>query len=188
MELIPAVQKYHWGKPGKSSTVASLFNESLKSAGENQTIDLESPYAELWIGTHPNGPSRLKGCKKSLLDFIRENPEVVGEKVKARFGVDDVPFLLKVLSVEQALSIQAHPDKPSAEVLHKERPDLYKDPNHKPEMAIALTPFEMFCGFRSMDEIVTNLQSKPTFSIAFRHSNRLIPFIRVKLCIYTCLN
>lgn len=30
--------------------------------------------------------------------------------------------------------------------------------NHKPEMAIALTPFEMMCGFRRMEDIVNFLQ------------------------------
>jgi len=52
-----------------------------------------------------------------------------------------------VLSVAKALSIQAHPDKQLAQVLHKTQPQNYKDPNHKPEMALALTPFEAFCGF-----------------------------------------
>lgn len=166
MELIPAVQKYHWGKPGKTSTVASLYSDSLKSAGEATSIDDASPYAELWVGTHPNGPSHLKTSKKPLLKFIKENPTVLGEKIKGRFGLDDIPFLLKVLSVEQALSVQAHPDKPAAEILHKDRPDLYKDPNHKPELAVALTPFEMFCGFRAMDEIVAYLQGgQRNFSI-----------------------
>ena len=52
-----------------------------------------------------------------------------------------------MLSVAKALSIQAHPDKKLAQVLHKTQPQNYKDPNHKPEMALALTPFEAFCGF-----------------------------------------
>ena len=37
-----------------------------------------------------------------------------------------MPFLLKVLSVAKALSIQAHPDKELAQALHTERPDVYK--------------------------------------------------------------
>jgi mannose-6-phosphate isomerase len=37
---------------------------------------------------------------------------------------------------------QAHPDKKLAERLHADRPDLYADANHKPEMAISLTDFE----------------------------------------------
>lgn len=47
----------------------------------------------------------------------------------------------------KALSIQAHPDKELARTLHKLHPDLYKDGNHKPEMALALTNFEALCGF-----------------------------------------
>ena len=53
-----------------------------------------------------------------------------------------LPFLFKVLSVAKALSIQAHPAKDHAAKLHAERPEIYKDPNHKPEMACALTDFE----------------------------------------------
>ena len=40
-----------------------------------------------------------------------------------------------------------------AEVLFKAHPDRYPDPNHKPEMAIALTDFEALCGFRPKEEI-----------------------------------
>lgn len=53
----------------------------------------------------------------------------------------------QVLSVAKALSIQAHPDKELAKHLHTSYPQIYKDGNHKPEMALALTPFEALCGF-----------------------------------------
>jgi mannose-6-phosphate isomerase len=76
------------------------------------------------------------------------------------FG-SDLPFLLKVLSVRTALSIQSHPDKALAERLHWDRPDVYKDANHKPEMAIALTEFEALCGFCSNEEIKSALQEVP---------------------------
>ena len=56
------------------------------------------------------------------------------------------------------ISFQAH-----AEKLHAERPDKYPDPNHKPEMAIALTTFEGLCGFRPKEEIVRFLNSKECF-------------------------
>jgi mannose-6-phosphate isomerase len=49
--------------------------------------------------------------------------------------------------VAKALSIQAHPDKKLAELLHKSRPEIYKDSNHKPEMAVAITEFKALCGF-----------------------------------------
>lgn len=47
-----------------------------------------------------------------------------------------------------------------AEKLHELKPDLYKDPNHKPEMAVALTPFEALCGFREFSEICNFLKGK----------------------------
>ena len=72
-----------------------------------------------------------------------------------------LPFLFKVLSINKALSIQAHPTKPHAEQLHKMAPDKYPDPNHKPEMLIVLKDFEGFCGFRPFDEIRHFLSSVP---------------------------
>ncbi|KAJ0400326.1 hypothetical protein ATCC90586_007785 [Pythium insidiosum] len=71
----------------------------------------------------------------------------------------ELPFLFKVLSVNKALSIQAHPDLALAKTLHAQFPELYKDPNHKPEMAIALTRFEALCQFRSLDEIVAHVEA-----------------------------
>lgn len=45
-----------------------------------------------------------------------------------------------------------------AKHLFSSRPDLYKDPNHKPELAIALTPFLALCGFRPYDELYLELK------------------------------
>lgn len=52
--------------------------------------------------------------------------------------------------MSKALSIQAHPDKELAKALHKLHPNVYKDDNHKPEMALAITQFEALCGFTSL--------------------------------------
>jgi mannose-6-phosphate isomerase len=62
--------------------------------------------------------------------------------------------LFKVLSIGKPLSIQAHPDKVLAERLHATWPQHYPDDNHKPEMAIALTPFEALCGFKPLENLV----------------------------------
>lgn len=72
--------------------------------------------------------------------------------------------MFKVLSVNTALSIQAHPHKELAEKLHREQPAMYKDPNHKPEMAIALTEFLAMCGFRPIAEILANIEAAPEFA------------------------
>ncbi|XP_013922622.1 PREDICTED: mannose-6-phosphate isomerase, partial [Thamnophis sirtalis] len=50
-----------------------------------------------------------------------------------------------------------------AEKLHAQYPEHYPDTNHKPELAIALTPFEGLCGFRPVEEIVAFLQHVPEF-------------------------
>lgn len=91
----------------------------------------------------------FKGC------HVQEHPECLGTSMGKNNL--ELPFLSKVLSVDTALSIQAHPDKKLAEVLHRTKPDMYKDDNHKPEMAYALTPFVAMCGFRRADVIVQHL-------------------------------
>ena len=40
-----------------------------------------------------------------------------------------------------------------AEALHRRNPSDYTDPNHKPEIALALSDFEAFCGFKPLDKI-----------------------------------
>ncbi|GKD83220.1 mannose-6-phosphate isomerase 1-like protein [Tanacetum coccineum] len=59
------------------------------------------------------------------------------------------------------MSIQAHPDKELAGLLHKLQPNVYKDANHKPEMALALTEFEALCGFISSEELDAVLETVP---------------------------
>ncbi|XP_017885691.1 mannose-6-phosphate isomerase [Ceratina calcarata] len=156
MELECKVQTYDWGKRGINSTVATL----MKFSNLDFTLDVEKPYAELWMGTHPNGPSYVKRLNISLEEYIKENSEVLGENVEQMFG-QHLPFLFKVLSVNKALSIQAHPNKEKARELHQQYPGIYKDANHKPELAIALTPFEALCGFRPIKEIQEFLKALP---------------------------
>jgi len=152
MELKCKVQNYAWGKLGSSSAVAKL----VKAATPSFEVSEEQPYAELWMGTHPNGPSVIKDGEELLSSYIESHPECLGDKVTERFGAQ-LPFLFKVLSVNTALSIQAHPNKEHAERLHAARPDVYKDPNHKPEMTVALTPFTALCGFREAHRLVAAL-------------------------------
>lgn len=140
------VMNYAWGKVGSSSAVAQLSRLSID-------VDEKAPYAELWMGTHKKGPAMVIG---------EGGASAEESKLSDRLG-KELPFLFKVLSVNKALSIQAHPDKKLAERLHRERKDVYKDPNHKPEMACAVTEFEAMCGFRPAAEIAANLASYPEF-------------------------
>lgn len=123
-------------------------------------VDPDAPYAELWIGTHPKGPS-------SLLN---------GKSLESKVGAP-LPFLFKVLSCGKTLSIQAHPDKSLAVKLHQNDPTHYGDDNHKPEMAIALTPFEAMCGFRRIEEISALLRKHPEFSACISNEAKLAVFM-----------
>ena len=59
-----------------------------------------------------------------------------------RFG--QLPYLLKILAAETALSIQVHPDKRQAEEGYAQQGNRvgedYNDANHKPELVYAITP------------------------------------------------
>lgn len=112
------------------------------------------------MGTHPSNPSRDVTTGRTLLDLVQDNRALLAPSVAARYD-NKLPFLFKVLSINKALSIQAHPNKKLAEQLHARDPKNYPDDNHKPEMTIAITPFEGFCGFRPLEEIAHFLQSVP---------------------------
>lgn len=108
------------------------------------------------MGSHHKGPSLINNSQPTmnLLQLLQSDPSLVGNKVAERFGTDSLPYLFKVLSVKKALSIQAHPNKKCAEYLHKTRPDIYQDDNHKPEIAIGNYPFfntNNKCTFLALD-------------------------------------
>jgi mannose-6-phosphate isomerase len=138
------VRDYAWGS-------ASDIPEFLGRAAEG------GPVAELWIGAHPDSTSRVvcDGKSRSLADVIAASPQTeLGPEVAGRFG-SRLPFLLKVISAAQPLSLQVHPDKQHAErayAAQQQAPDAprdYTDDNHKPELICALRDgFAGLCGFR----------------------------------------
>ncbi|KHJ33041.1 putative mannose-6-phosphate class i [Erysiphe necator] len=152
------VNNYNWGKIG-SGSVAALFAAATPS--DDFTIQEDLPYSELWMGTHLSNPSKDLHSKRTLLDIIKNNQALISAEIYSKFGAK-LPFLFKVISIEKALSIQAHPNKKLAKILHKKDPNNYPDDNHKPEMTIALTPFEGLCGFRPLCEISHFLSTVPS--------------------------
>jgi len=154
--LRPSVKDYAWGIRGLDSRVARYALES----GIIDEVDPDAPYAELWIGTHSKGPSTLRN----------------GTTLEDAVGAP-LPFLFKVLSAGKALSIQAHPDKAGAEVLHANNPSAYGDANHKPELAVALTPFEAMCGFRRLEEVEVLLKRHPEFAACISEDAQLAVFM-----------
>ena len=155
-KLRNTVKNYDWGSP---EWIPAL-------TGQKNPDNL--PWAELWMGVHPMGPSRifLPGNPDEnegllLSSLIAGDPEYfLGSETAHAYGT--LPFLFKVLAAAKPLSIQAHPNLEQArEGFERENRGgipldaphrNYKDPNHKPEIICALSPFASLCGFRGADE------------------------------------
>ncbi|WHP29476.1 mannose-6-phosphate isomerase [Trabulsiella odontotermitis] len=157
-KLVNSVQNYAWGSKTALTELYGIANPD------------HLPMAELWMGAHPKSSSQVEGVDgklHSLREIIDgDKAGLLGEKVAARFG--ELPFLFKVLCAAQPLSIQVHPNKKASELgFAKENAAgipldaaerNYKDPNHKPELVFALTPFLAMNAFREFSEIVSLLQ------------------------------
>lgn len=168
-KLINSVQNYAWGSKTALTELYGLANPQ------------QLPMAELWMGAHPKSSSKIEdasGQVVSLRDVIDGNQSaLLGDAVAKRFG--ELPFLFKVLCAAQPLSIQVHPNKRNSEIgFAKENAAgipmdaaerNYKDPNHKPELVFALTPFLAMNAFREFSEIVSLLQPVAGAHTAIAH-------------------
>jgi mannose-6-phosphate isomerase len=143
-----AIRTYAWG----SRTAIAEFTGRPSPAVH--------PEAELWLGAHPGDPAWLEEPtgETSLLQALVADPEgQLGAAARKRFG-DVLPFLVKVLAADEPLSLQAHPSAEQAAegYLREERLGIpvtspvrnYRDASHKPELLVALEPFEALAGFR----------------------------------------
>ncbi|MDO4242255.1 MAG: mannose-6-phosphate isomerase, class I [Actinomyces sp.] len=153
-----ARQRYAWGS---TTAIPGLLGVQADS----------EPWAELWFGAHHAGPTHVRGGPP-LAELIAADPaRLLGEDVVRRFG-PQLPFLLKVIAPERALSLQVHPDLEQAmagwERENREGVALddprrsFKDANHKPEMVLALTRYEAVAGFRAprrAAEVLADLSS-----------------------------
>lgn len=150
--LTNTVQPYAWGSPTAIPRLLGVDNPD------------GAPQAELWMGAHPTAPSRLErhGVETTLDAVIAADPVgELGAATAERFG-GRLPFLLKVLAAQKALSIQLHPDRAQAEagfaaeeargVPRTARERVYVDDWPKPEVLCALTPFEVLAGLRPAAE------------------------------------
>eukprot|EP00388_Colpodella_angusta_P015009 GDKJ01037317.1.p1 GENE.GDKJ01037317.1~~GDKJ01037317.1.p1 ORF type:complete len:488 (-),score=106.94 GDKJ01037317.1:51-1514(-) len=157
--VFPSIKSYEWGQKGEVSLV-----NYLKSHGSSLSNDFEKPFAELWLGSHSSGPSPVDSVDspETISNLLKKDPVMSAGLVDG-----DLPFLMKILSIESPLSIQAHPCLTLAKELHSKFPNLYPDSNHKPEVAVALTPFEAMCGFREMSDIYDILISFEESHIAY---------------------
>lgn len=150
--LFGKIQNYEWGTKNEDAFIPNFLGEAA---------ELDVPYAEYWIGVHPKAPSEIliENQKYNLVDVIKENSnEILGERIAEKFN-HTLPFLLKILSINKALSIQAHPDKSLAKLLHTNDPANYPDENHKPEIAIALDNLKAIVGLKEFHEIKLTLEN-----------------------------
>jgi mannose-6-phosphate isomerase len=150
------IMPYAWGTKGKKAFIPRFLGVEP---------EINQSYAELWMGTHPTAPSEIivDRIGASLLETVSRYPnEILGENVIRDFG-ERLPFLLKVISVADVLSIQAHPNKQQAERLNLLDPEHYPDANHKPEIVIALGTFKCFAGFKDWPGILSTLEKYPEF-------------------------
>ena len=168
-KLINSVQNYAWGSKTALTDLYGIANPD------------NLPMAELWMGAHPKSSSKIEdasGQARSLRDVIdADKAALLGDKVAQRFG--ELPFLFKVLCADQPLSIQVHPNKQASEIgFAKENAAgipldaaerNYKDPNHKPELVFALTPFLAMNAFREFSEIISLLQPVAGANNAIAH-------------------
>jgi mannose-6-phosphate isomerase len=76
------------------------------------------------MGTHPSLPSKDLETQRTLLDLVQDNQSLLSKDIAEKYG-KKLPFLFKVLSINKALSIQAHPNKKLAEQLHAKDPKNY---------------------------------------------------------------
>jgi mannose-6-phosphate isomerase len=156
-KLENTVKHYPWGSAKWIPRLIGAANET----GE--------PWAELWMGVHPDGPSLTEsgGERLSLRTLIEREPaRLLGKAVNSEFG--GLPFLFKVLAAEKPLSVQAHPNiRQAREGWERENragiplsaPERnYRDASHKPEILAALTPFRAMAGFREIPEILKILE------------------------------
>ena len=146
MELLqPVIRPYAWGS---RTGIAELQGRPVPAPG---------PEAELWMGAHPSAPS---GVAQTTLDaVIAADPDrELGPACVARFG-PRLPFLLKLLSADQALSIQVHPSRAQAQAGFRAENVNYVDDWPKPELLCALTPFEVLAGLRHPSDAAALLRA-----------------------------
>ncbi|PSN61124.1 mannose-6-phosphate isomerase [Corynespora cassiicola Philippines] len=159
LQLKCSCNQYPWGKQGSNSRAATLCS---KTPGTDFKLDEQSPYAEMWMGTYPELPSYLLETGEDLQDVLdKHSSQLIGTNVIQKFNHTKLPYLPKVLSIAKALPLQLHPNKDLASKLHNRNPSQFTDPNHKPEIALALGDFEAFCGFKPLKDIERLLQLPP---------------------------
>lgn len=144
MERLAGASKHHdWGSTDAIPRFLGLEAQS-------------DPWAELWFGAHPLGPSTTPGGL-TLDEVIRRDPTgTLGLSTQHTLG-NELPYLVKLIAPAQSLSLQVHPTRTRAAQGYVEEEKLgipqddpsrnFPDATHKPEILYALTETDALIGF-----------------------------------------
>lgn len=155
----PVPKRYAWGSRSR-----------LQSMFQLDGSEWDGPLAEMWFSGHASSPSTMDVPGRGAVDVpqaIVEEPEaMVGKRGSEEFG-PVLPFLFKVISADEPLSLQVHPvgfqaragfNEENAAGLPLDDPRRsFKDTNAKSEMVVALEPFLASVGFASRSFALHNL-------------------------------
>ena len=163
-KLVGTVQHYSWGGTRFLPQLLGIENPN------------HAPFAEYWLGVHGGGPSSIEVNKQHILlsEAIASDPKAaLSAPVFNHFG--GLPYLFKVLDVNDMLSIQVHPTKEYAKVAFEQEEAAgisfnapnrnYKDKNHKPEIMLAMSEFWLLHGFKSEAKIIETLENTAEFQV-----------------------
>lgn len=138
------IKQYEWGGKEFLPRLLGLPNPEQR------------PFAEYWMGIHPQGPAVLSAADQTC-SLADKEPHL--------------SFLLKLLDVHDMLSIQVHPTREMAAADFERENEQgipldspqrnYKDPNHKPELMVALSSFWLLHGFRKEASLVAVFDRYP---------------------------
>lgn len=162
LNIKPVPKFYDWG----STTALRAFSEHMPEG---------RPLAELWYGAHAAGSSPLPAqpvAGQDLRALIASDPgRWLGRDVIDRFG-RELPYLLKLIAPVKPLSLQVHPSAERARECYERENAAgialdspvrnYSDPNHKPELVYAISPFEALSGFRASRKVSEILRTLDT--------------------------
>ena len=129
----------------RSDSSTNLLNNNAAAALDVQEVHLPfimkimSIKHTLSLQVHP---TKVSCCTRKVSECVTRKRAAYCMQIWAH----DIVCILKLCFQEQAA------------YLHARDPINYPDRNHKPELAYALTRFELLCGFRPAEQILQNMQ------------------------------
>ena len=153
LPLRGAVQAYDWGS---TTAIPELLGVAGRRPTPGRAVAGRPPDA---LRPRPASP----GTWLPLDRLVADSPaDLLGVGRWSSASGNRLPFLVKLLAAARPLSLQVHPNmaqaregyarEEAAAVPRRAVYRTYRDRNHKPELLVALTPFDALSGFRPPTE------------------------------------